>query len=375
MEELAFERSILLRYGYTELVATIVVLLILFFIIFRRRLVSSENYLSYALGMSIKWKDLLVFVLSMVVINYSAKFGKGFIIKLQQPLAILALMSYFLCLMNRFVRVIKYEKEHKDAWNHAFQTTALVCTCAYIIYAIRYFGGTMGLFTAVSALVFNDPIKGILSYYHLRSNNLLHIGDWINVPSHHIFGKIEDISLLTVTVKSIDNTINSIPMSVLQNGSFKNYRDVLEGRSSGRIMQHSFVIDLHSVKSMSIEDVESLKSKFAEINEDQIIFENFSPNTSRALNVHMFRMYVYHWLMNHSDITRQPQLIVRLLSPTSEGVPLQIEAYVSQTINMSYEFIQTSVIEHIIMSMSWFGLRLYQKPSSEDLFQYKNLIN
>ena len=223
------------------------------------------------------------------------------------------------------------------------------------------------LCAAIVGLIFNDSIKGVVAYYHLRANKLLHIGDWIEVPAQNIDGEIKDISLVTVTINNSDNTLTNIPIQQLQNGSFKNKQSLFNGTATGRRMYRTFTIDTRSIKSMSTEDVEKLKEKFEQINEDTIIFTHFEPDTHSSLNIHLYRRYLTHWLMNNNHLTRYPRLIVRLQQPTSEGVPIQVYTYILKTDTMSFEQVQSSVAEHILLSMEWFGLRLYQKPSGEDI--------
>jgi miniconductance mechanosensitive channel len=55
------------------------------------------------------------------------------------------------------------------------------------------------------------------------------------------------------------------------------------------------------------------------------------------------------------------------LEPVPEGVPLQVYTYITKTSVVPYELVQSSIMEHMFMSMEWFGLRIYQKPSSSDV--------
>ena len=87
----------------------------------------------------------------------------------------------------------------------------------------------------------------------------------------------------------------------------------------------------------------------------------------KASNAHLFRIYLYHWLMNHPHVSQQPRLIVRWMEQKESGMPLQVYAFITDSSLASFEWQQSQIIEHIMESMDWFGLRLYQSPSSYDV--------
>lgn len=350
--------------GFIVLIAGIIVF-------FRKRWVSSEVDWWHALGISLKWKDFLILIILLLGVSIMQRCRIGG--NLYYPCIVFSYLVYMLWIFRRFVKALNLDNRRKDTFNHRLQTAILLCGLAFLIYIILYFRIDeknflpFGLCATLLGLVFNDSIKGIVAYYHLRNNHLLHIGDWIEVHNQQIDGVIVDISLVTVTVRNWDNTLSNVSICSLQNGAFKNNQDVLAGKTSGRRMFRSFVIDIRSVKSLNDKDIENMKRKMKNFGEDDIIFTHFERGTYSSLNIHLFRMYLRHWLMNNPEITRYPRLVVRLLEPTSEGIPLQVYTYILKTSVMPYELVQSSVVEHILLSMEWFGLRLYQKPSGVDL--------
>ncbi len=224
-----------------------------------------------------------------------------------------------------------------------------------------------GLCATILSLIFQDAIKGVVAYFHLRSNGLMHIGDWIQVPEKNIDGKIEDVSLSTVSVRNWDNTISSISLAILQAGAFKNNQEMIDKKTSGRRMYRSFTIDTRSIRPLSTEEISALEKLLESYGEDTISLRMSNIKSMHQLNIYLFRMYLRHWLMNHDDISRHPRLIVRLMEPTSEGIPIQVYTYITSTSVMPFELIQSEITEHILLSMEWFGLRLYQKPSGQDI--------
>ena len=70
--------------------------------------------------------------------------------------------------------------------------------------------------------------------------------------------------------------------------------------------------------------------------------------------------------MNNSNVSQQPRLIVRWLEQTSDGLPLQLFVYLTDTMLDAFEWQQSKVMEHVIKAMGWFDLQLYQNPSGYD---------
>ncbi|MCC6416105.1 MAG: mechanosensitive ion channel, partial [Opitutaceae bacterium] len=69
----------------------------------------------------------------------------------------------------------------------------------------------IGAMTAVLLLVFKDAILGFVAGIMISANNMVRIGDWIEVPKAGADGDVVDISLTTVKVKNWDKTITTVP--------------------------------------------------------------------------------------------------------------------------------------------------------------------
>lgn len=217
--------------------------------------------------------------------------------------------------------------------------------------------------------IFQDSIKGIVSFFQLRFNNLLRVGDWIEVKSHGVDGIIKRISLTTVTIENWDTTTSSFPIHILQEGHFKNNQKMLEGKTFGRQMLKTFIIDTSWIHSISEEELEKLKGIIAEKKQTgQDYYEYYITHIARPneLNIHLYREYLYHWLMQNSHVSQEPYLIVRWLEQIPEGMPLQIYIYLLDYSFASFEWNQSIIIEHIVESLAWFNLQLYQSVSGYD---------
>ena len=80
---------------------------------------------------------------------------------------------------------------------------------------------SIGALTAVFSFVFKDSILGLVAGIQLTSNNMLQIGDWIEMPKYGADGDVIDVTLNTVKVQNFDKTIVTIPAYALVSDSLK----------------------------------------------------------------------------------------------------------------------------------------------------------
>lgn len=225
------------------------------------------------------------------------------------------------------------------------------------------FATALGLLGTILVWIFQDTIKGIVAFIHLRLNHLLCIGDWIQVPKSKVDGVVSRVSLTSVTVYNWDTTTASIPTSMLHSDYFINLQKMRDGKTYGRRMFMSFVFDTEWFHVISEEEANTLR-QFDEI----VSILPAEEIKTGMLNSQLFRLYLFHWLMNHPHVSQQPRLIVRWKEPVESGVPLQLYVFLTDTTLPAFEWQQSQIIEHIMKSIRWFGLRLYQLPSCYDAF-------
>lgn len=220
----------------------------------------------------------------------------------------------------------------------------------------------LGIIGTLLGWVFQDTIKGVAAFIHLRLNNLLNIDDWIAVPKLNVDGMVKRITLTTVTIYNWDTTTSSIPISVLHSDHFINYQKMTEGKTHGRQMLKTFILDTGWFFAIISDDVKRLtdNEKIKHFLPEKEIVEGVS-------NAHLYRLYIYHWLMNQPLVSQQPCLVVRWLEQKESGMPLQVYAYIMEGSMPAFEWQQSKIIEHILESLEWFGMRLYQNPSSFDV--------
>lgn len=219
----------------------------------------------------------------------------------------------------------------------------------------------VSVFGAVLSWIFQDTIKSVVAFFYLRSNHLLKIGDWIEIKEHDIDGMLKRISLTTVVIENWDTTTSCFPTYILHTECFKNNQKMMEGRTHGRQMLKTFIIDTGWIHALSEANVKRL-------NQDLNIDTPFKEQYVKVglLNIEVFRHYIYHWLMQCSHVSHEPRLIVRWLEQTNEGMPLQIYAFIMDSSLAPFEWQQSQIIEHIIKAMTWFDIQLYQSPSGYD---------
>lgn len=233
-----------------------------------------------------------------------------------------------------------------------------------VIYCLNLHDANATIVAAIGAVlgwIFQDTIKSVAAFFYLRANNLLQIGDLIAVPSKGIEGFVRTISLTTVTIENWDTTTSAFPTYILHAEHFKNSQRMMDGKTLGRLMQKTFIIDSGWIHPLTDDDIARLRN---ELDADEYFI--LKEVVSGTLNIEVFRLYIYHWLMNNQYVSQQPRLIVRWLEQTDKGMPLQLFVYLTDTMIDVFEWRQSQIMEHVIKALGWFDLQLYQSPSGYD---------
>lgn len=219
----------------------------------------------------------------------------------------------------------------------------------------------VGILGSLLTWIFQDSIKGVVAFIHLRFNNLLCIDDWIKVPKYNVDGTVIRVTLTTVTIFNWDTTVSSIPICSLYGDHFVNLQKMAEGKTNGRLMCKTFLVDSECIHPLSSAEASALLAK-----EEVSRFLPEGEIKEGVLNAQLFRKYLVHWLMRNHLISQEPFLSVHWLEQSGNGMPLQVYTYITVTNFPAFDWEQSKIMEHVIASMGSFGLRLYQKPSSHD---------
>jgi len=234
----------------------------------------------------------------------------------------------------------------------------------------------LGAMAAVLMLVFKDTILSLVASVQIGSNDMVRVGDWIEMPQFNADGDVIDIALHTVKIQNFDKTITTVPTHRLISESFRNWRGM--SQSGGRRIMRSLMIDQRSVRFLDEGDIEKmaqfavllpyLDAKRQEIdrwNAEQ--GADGTVNGRRLTNIGTFRAYVLAYLQSRRDIAQDKTLLVRQLAPSENGLPLEIYAFAGSTVWSEYEGIQADIFDHLIAILPDFDLRLFQRPAGADL--------
>ncbi len=238
----------------------------------------------------------------------------------------------------------------------------------------------IGALAAVFSFVFKDSILGFIAGIQLTSNDMLRIGDWIEMPKYGADGDVVDITLNTVKVQNFDKTIVTIPAYALISDSFKNWRGMVE--FGGRRIKRSVNIDVNSIGFCTPEMLEKFKkinylkdyvsgkeTELKEYNRKNKSDQDLLINGRHMTNIGTFRAYIRYYLKNYPELNKDMVQMVRQLPPGENGLPIEIYVFTTNTDWESYESVQADIFDHILSIAGEFGLRIFQNPSGNDLKQ------
>jgi len=241
----------------------------------------------------------------------------------------------------------------------------------------------IGAATAILLLIFQNSIQGLVAGIQLSANDMVRLGDWIDMPQYDASGAVIEISLHTVKVQNWDKTISTIPSYSLITESFKNWRGMLE--AGGRRIKQSVHIDMTYVRFCTDAMLETykktayirayLEGREKEIAADDQTSQTDSPGKARqrqVTNLRLFRVYIEQYLKHHPNIHQEMSMMVRQLEPTDKGLPIEIYAFSNTTAWDAYEAAQADIFDHIIAMLPEFDLRVFQDPAGSDLTRLLN---
>ena len=189
----------------------------------------------------------------------------------------------------------------------------------------------LGAASAILMLAFQDTIKGLVAGIRLTNNDMLHIGDWITVPSAGINGRVEDINLTTVKVRNFDNTIVTVTPQTLVDGSFQNWlgMEQNEGRKQSRKMYFDF-------RSIRLDD-------------------------DGIANITKFRQHIEQWLKDNPKVIADKNPLVRHAEASQGGCCIEFTFWLYSKAWADFEHDTADIMEYIYASSADFGLTIYQQ--------------
>lgn len=240
----------------------------------------------------------------------------------------------------------------------------------------------LGAMSAVLLLVFKDTIMSFVASVQLTSNDMLRVGDWIEMPQVGADGDVVDIALHTVKVQNWDKTITTIPTWRLISESFRNWRGMQQ--SGGRRIKRTLCVDAGSVGFLDEAEIARLSKLhllgsyltdkqrlLADANAALGIAAGVPANTRRLTNIGTFREYALAYLKAHPNIHEGMTCMVRSLQPSATGIPVELYCFTNTTAWAEYERVQGDVFDHLLAILPEFGLRMYQNPAGADLVRWQ----
>jgi len=235
-----------------------------------------------------------------------------------------------------------------------------------------------GAFAAILSLIFKDTLLGFVAGIQLSFNDMVRIGDWIEMPKYFVDGTVSDITLISVEIENSDNTTTTVPAYALVSDSFKNWRGMIQ--SGSRRLKRAVFIDMTSITFCTDEMLDRFgkyeylstyiaekRKEFAKASGKSALQTDIKSSRQKLTNVGVFRIYLEKYLAHNPKIHEDMTILVRQLPAESKGLPLEIYAFSTETDWISYENIQSDIFDHIYAIAPSFGLRLFQEPSGHDM--------
>jgi miniconductance mechanosensitive channel len=233
----------------------------------------------------------------------------------------------------------------------------------------------LGAITAVLLLVFKDALLGLVAGVQLSTNNMIRLGDWVELPDDSANGTVIDIALTTIKIQNFDKTVSCVPAYQLIAKPFINWRGMVD--SGGRRIKRSISLDLQSIRfadAQLLSDLEKLEllrpvlesrnPEVKELNPTLPGDTSISGNGRHLTNAGLYRAYIEAYLESREDVfTKNFTFLVRHLQPTSTGLPIEVYVFARTTDWAQYEGIQADIFDHLIAILPAFGLMPFQTES------------
>lgn len=294
---------------------------------------------------------------------------------LQKSIEIYVVIAFAL-FINTLFKAIFSIMVHRPAWqgkplDGLLQIVQVIITlvAGILIIAILIERSPAGLLTglgasaAVISFIFKDTLLGLVAGVQLSANNMLKVGDWIEMPSRGIDGTVIEVSLTTIKVRSWDNTIQTIAPYLLISEPFSNWQAMRD--TGGRRVKRSLNVDMNTVQFIDEEAI-------AKLNENEFIAKLLSGiNTKSAegeqlTNLDLYMRAINRYIDLHPRVNHTMIAMVRQLQPNEWGLPIELYFFSSDVNWVPYEHLQAEVISRIIALAPHFNIKLYQAPSGQD---------
>lgn len=319
----------------------------------------------------------------------------SFVIKLTDAFVALTIIRLIVSIISASDVLLSSSEKFKDKPISSFTQLAKIlvyCIGAVFFLSILmernpiYLFSALGAVSAVILLIFKDTILGFIASIQLAINDMVRLGDWVSVPKYGADGNVIEINLTTVKVKNWDNTITTVPTYSFVSDSFKNWRGMEE--SGGRRIRRSFNIKMASVKfctdemlaryekiSLAANHIQVKKAEIQQDNDARSVDMTSEVNGRRQTNIGIYRAYLLQYIQQNENINQNMTCMVRQLSPTESGVPIEVYCFSKIKAWVSYEGVQADIFDHVFASINHFDLEIFENPSSSDFQLLTTKVN
>ena len=244
-----------------------------------------------------------------------------------------------------------------------FNLLAFVVGCILIVSIVIDKSATavlagLGASAAVLMLIFKDSILGLVAGVQLSANDMLRPGDWITMQKYGANGYVREVTLTTVKVQNFDKTITTIPPYALVSDAFQNWRGMRE--AGGRRLKMSINIDANTVHFCTAEEIDGYVKK------GYVPADRYADAGFPIANTQVYRDFMFNYMENHPDVNSDLMILVRMLQPTPEGLPVELYCFSTFPDWQPFEMFQSSMLDYAIVMAKEFGLRVFQRPSGRD---------
>lgn len=212
----------------------------------------------------------------------------------------------------------------------------------------------IGAISAFVILIFKDTFLGLVSSIQATANQIVKLGDWVNIPKYNADGEVIYISINTIKIRNWDNTVTSIPTFTLTVDAIHNWQSMVN--SGGRRIFRAIYIDATSIIPCDNDLLKQIANRYpfiAALTDGVVDISNMS-------NLALFRLYMNNYLSNHKLLNHEYPNLVRYLAPTPHGIPIQVYAFSKEVFLEEFEETQSQIFEHIFLILADFNLRIFQ---------------
>lgn len=219
----------------------------------------------------------------------------------------------------------------------------------------------LGASAAVISFIFKDSLLGLVAGVQLSANNMLKVGDWIEMPSRGIDGVVVEVTLTTIKIRSWNNTHQTIPPYLLISEPFDNWQAMRD--SGGRRVKRNINIDMSSVRFADDALIERLMKHEATAQLMSTI-ETRTAEGGMLTNLDLFMRVVNSYIETHPRVNHTMLAMVRQLQPTEWGLPIELYFFSADVNWVPYEHLQTEVVSYVVALAPLFDIAIYQAPAN-----------